>query len=386
MIYADYNGTAPMIDEVKTYLLDRIENGPYANPNAIHCIGTQVLNGMEKCRSICAEAVGAKPNQVIFTSGASESISTIFHSLFSEGFVGNKNIIISSPIEHSATANALEFYKEKGAKVHFLPVNKDGVVEMDIFKKWVSDFKDRIALVVTMAANNETGVIQPFEEMGFICEQDNLPFFSDTTQLIGKSNFHFKNSLIDYACLSGHKIGSLTGVGILLAKTPTTIKPLIFGGGQEKGLRGGTQNYIGNETLAVALSHCEKDLDNLVNLENERINFETKLKSSFPEIVIIGENSKRLPSTTLVSNPGIHGQAVQIELESHDIFVTTSSACSDNDPATSKVLKAMNIDDRVGRGVVRISLGTSDHPEDIYQRIFEVLSRVYDKLGDIKSY
>src|SRR5690606_2263476 len=131
---------------------------------------------------------------------------------------------------------------------------------------------------------------------------------------------------------------------------------LIFGGGQEGGLRGGTQNYIGNETLAVALKAFDEQKNELSKVKEYRLEFEKNIKEKFPEVVIVGEEAPRLASTTLIAYPGIHGQAVQIELESNDIFVTTSSACSDNQPETSKVLKAMSVGDDIGRGVVRISL------------------------------
>jgi cysteine desulfurase len=136
----------------------------------------------------------------------------------------------------------------------------------------------------------------------------------------------------------------------------------------------------------MALTTVQETQDKRKDVENWRLDFENKIKEKFPKVVIVGENAARLPSTTLIAYPGIHGQAVQIELESNDIFVTTSSACSDNEPETSKVLKAMGIGDDVGRGVVRISVGCCDQPEISYQKILEYLSQAYTKLGKIESY
>jgi cysteine desulfurase len=236
-----------------------------------------------------------------------------------------------------------------------------------------------------MAANNETGVIQPFAEINSLCKKNKIPYLCDTTQFIGKMPFNFKESNIDFAVCSGHKLGALTGTGILLVKNPETLLPLIIGGGQERGHRGGTQNYLGNETLAVALTTIEASFLNIDALTKKRIDFETKIKNAFPEVVIIGENALRLASTTYISYPGIHGQAVQMELESLDIFVTTSSACSDNMPVTSKVLKAMGIKDDIGRGVVRISLCLNS-PLSYYDSLAESLIKTYTKLAKIKSY
>lgn len=382
MIYADYNGSAPLSPEVKDYLLNRFEHGPFANPNAIHYLGTKTLMGMENSRQICAKLLGASNDQIIFTSGATEGISTVFHSVLSNT---QKKIIITSGIEHSSVINTAKYYESLGFILHILPVSTDGVVDLLALKKIVKDFNNNIALVSIMAANNETGVIQPWQEINKICQENSIPFLCDTTQYIGKVPFNFKDSEIDFAMCSGHKLGAMTGTGILLAKDPTLLLPIIIGGGQEKGHRGGTQHYLGNETLAIALSAINENFKNIEILAKKRIDFEQKVKSVFPNVVIIGEKANRLATTTYIALPGIHGQAVQIELESNDIFVTTSSACSDNMPVTSKVLRAMNVSDDVGRGVVRISLGLSTKLET-YDILAVELIKAYQKLSKVKSF
>jgi cysteine desulfurase len=385
MIYADYNGSAPLCNEVKDYLFKRLEKGPFANPNAIHYLGAKTLMGMENARSVCAKVLGAEYDQLIFNSGATEGISHVFHSVLGHD-KSTKKIIIISGIEHSAIINTAQYYaNEKGYELKIVPVNSDGVIEIEVLKDWIGQHKNHIALVSIMAANNETGVIQPYNDISTLCNQAHIPFLCDTTQFIGKTPFNFKESNFDYAICSGHKLGALTGTGILLVKNPVGLKPLIIGGGQEKGHRGGTQNYIGNETLAVALTAVHENFKNLEILAKKRTEFESKIKKTFPAVVIIGENSPRLASTTYISYPGIHGQAVQIELESQDIFVTTSSACSDNMPMTSKVLKAMGIQDDVGRGVVRISL-CMNSPVEYYDQLAEALTKSYNKLTKVKSF
>lgn len=385
MIYADYNGSAPLSQEVKTYLLKRFEKGPFANPNAIHYLGSKTMMGMENSRSVCAQVLGADFDQVIFNSGATEGISTVFHSVLGCEMNPRKIIIISS-IEHSAVVNTAQFYaNKKGYIVKVLPVSSDGVVDISILKEWINTCKSDIALVSVMAANNETGVIQPFIEINSICRENEIPYLCDTTQYIGKTPFHFKNADLDFAICSGHKLGAMTGTGILLVKKPEQLNPLIIGGGQEKGHRGGTQNYLGNETLAVALSTLEKSFLNIEKLTEKRKEFEKRMKERFPQVVILGENAPRLATTTYISYPGIHGQAVQMELESHDIFVTTSSACSDNMPVTSKVLKAMGVNDDVGRGVVRLSLCLNS-PLDYYEKLGDALINAYTKLQKLKSF
>lgn len=381
MIYADYNGSAPLCEDVRQHLLKRLsENGPFANPNAIHQLGQKVLTAMENSRAVCAKSLGAKYGQVIFNSGATEGIATIFHSLLNRKTNPKKNIIITSSIEHSAIINtAMSYQEEYGHQVFFLPTDESGIVSIEELKRLLNEYGRDIALVSIMAANNETGVIQPFKEISRICHNHLVPFFCDTTQIIGKAPFHFEDSEIDYAVMSGHKIGAMTGTGIIMAKDPKTLKPLIIGGGQEKSYRGGTQHYIGLETLAIALGYVEKNYHRIEELNNKRIQFEKNIKKQFPQVVIIGENSPRLATTTYLSLPGIHGQAIQEQLESSGIFVTTSSACSDGETQISKVLQAMGINEEVGRGVVRISLGLCA-PLEHYDEIENVLLKAYKKL------
>lgn len=385
MLYADYNGSAPLLPMVREYLKQRIDTEIYANPNAIHSIGQKILQGIEKCRELVADVLGCYPDQIYFNSGASEGISHILFSVL-EYASKHKNVVITSPIEHVVIPKALNFYREhRGFKIENVGVDADGVIELASLENLLKLHADKLALVTIMAVNNETGVIQPFEKIAKLCQQYKVEFFCDTTQLIGKGEFNFNDSGIDYAVCSGHKIGALTGTGFVMAKNPTRLKQYIFGSTQEKGLRGGTQNYIGIETLAIAFSDFQKNKTNLKQLLDARLKFEAEMKTMFPSLVIVGEKVPRLAGTTLISYPGLHGQAVQIELESLDIFVTTSAACADNQPETSSVLKAMGISDDVGRGVIRISLSYSHGYKD-YLQVENALKSSYSKLKKIKSY
>lgn len=380
MIYADLNGTAPLLKEVKDYIQNRL-NGPFANPNSIHSLGNKVRVGMEKARRVCADTLGASPSQIIFNSGSSEGISHVLYHFLQTS--SKDEALICSKIEHSAVLKACEYAQTMGRDVHWLNVDAEGVILLDELEKTLQEKK--IGLVSIMASNNETGVIQPIEQIAKLCKQYQALFFSDTTQFIGKCSFDFEKSGMDFAVCSGHKIGALTGVGILICKNPEKLTPLIFGGGQEKGLRGGTQNYLAIETMAVALNFFHQHYADFATLNQYRDEFENALQGLFPSIKIIGKNADRLPGTSLISYPGLHGQAIQIELESKNIFVTTSSACSDNEPNTSKVLKAMGVDDKVGRGVVRISV-CFDDAQNKYQSILKALKDIYPKLSRVSSF
>jgi len=373
MIYADANGTYPLTKTVKNYLLNRLD-GPFGNPNAIHSIGKNIKSAYEKCRDITAEALGASRNQVIFTSGSSEAISQYISSFGN----CNKKKVLCSPIEHAAVHNAcIILESSQGFEFIDMKVDKSGVCSSTLEKEY--------SLACLMAANNETGIIQPFIEFGEKCQERNTPFFCDTTQILGKIDFNFQKTPIDACAFSSHKIGSLPGSGILLVKDPSKIKPLIQGGGQEFGLRGGTQNYLNVECMTVALQEVIEQRANFKKLETLKKNFEEKVQAQIPEAVIFGKEVSRLSNTTLLSIPGIHGQALQIELESRDIFVTTSSACSDNEPGTSRVLKAMGHDDKIGRGVVRMSFQSGISKEKL-DHIAQAILNSYQSLKKIKSF
>lgn len=374
-----------MLPAVRDYLKKRIDSDIYANPNAIHSIGQKVLQGIEKCRSVISEVVGCYPDQLYFNSGASEGVSHILHSILEYGDP-NKKVVITSPLEHVVIPKALSFFSERrGFLIETVEINELGQIKLDSLDKLIQKHNGKVAMVTIMAANNETGVIQPYEKIAELCQKNQIEFFCDTTQLIGKGEFNFEKSGVDFAVCSGHKVGALTGTGFVIAKEPTKLKSHVYGSHQEKGLRGGTQNYIGIETLAVALSDFQSHSKELQALSEARLDFEKRMKSTFPELVIIGDKVPRLAGTTLMGYPGIHGQAIQIELESHDIFVTTSAACADNQPETSAVLKAMGIEDDIGRGVIRISL-SYNHTSQDYQKIENALKASYLKLKKIKSF
>jgi cysteine desulfurase len=385
MIYADYNGSAPLLPSVREHLKRRLDSEIFANPNAIHSLGQKISSGLEKCRSTIAQVMGCFPDQLLYNSGASEGVSHVLYSVLEFAPAG-KRVIITSRLEHVAVLKALAFYEnQRGFQIKFVENDIDGRIRLDLFKNLIDIHEKEVALVTIMAANNETGVIQPFREIAKLCSDKKVEFFCDTTQYIGKDEFQFAETGIDYAVCSGHKLGALSGSGFIIAKDPIKLSSMVFGSSQERGLRGGTQNYLGVETLAVALLDFQENKHKLLNLKEARLAFEASMKKDFPNSVIIGEGADRLPGTTLIGYPGLHGQAVQIELESHDIFVTTSAACADNQPETSAVLRAMGVNDEIGRSVIRISLSYS-HGEKEYSEIARILKSTYTKLGKIHSY
>lgn len=380
MIYADYNGSTPICNDVIEHLQQRIVSPQFSNPNASHSLGKKIMFDLEKCRRKLAKSLGCKSNQIIFNSGSSEGISHIFYSILSCKPKKGKNIVITSGIEHAAVVQACAHYGKTEYVVLKINSNTDGTINLDHFQDLVSDHKEKIALVSVMAANNETGVVQPYKEIGKICSENEILFFSDTTQFIGKTEFNFSESYMDFAVTSSHKVGGLIGSGLIIAKDPSLLKSHIFGGGQEAGHRGGTQNYIGIECMTVAMQSFDANIGELAKVRQLRDSFEANIKKNFPSVVIIGEDAPRLATTTLIALPGVSGQAVQTELEAQDVFVTTSSACSDSSAESSKVLKAMGTSDDIGRSVVRISL-CINATEEVYKNVEQALTKAYEKLS-----
>lgn len=377
MLYADYNGSAPVSNCVKELLMKKLEESEYANPNAAHSIGQNLHMEQEQSRMTCAKLLGAKSSQVIFNSGSTEGISHVFNSLLLDAKENDKKSLIISSIEHPAVANNAEYYCDLfDIELVIVKTNGNGVIDLNDFK---SKLNSDMAMVSVMAANNETGVIQPYQEIGELCQKENVPFLCDTTQLIGKTAFNFSESNIDYAVLSSHKVGGLIGSGLILCKDAKKLRPFIIGGNQERSLRGGTQNYIGIASFACALESSIKKLDQLENLKKERLNFEKNLKSKFPNLVIFGEDAPRLASTSFLSLPGTSGQKIQMKLEKHGILVTTSSACCDQKTSISRILENMDITEEQGSGAVRISIGNGNPKED-YEKIFNALCEIYQSL------
>ena len=383
MIYADYNGSAPICPEVREYLLERIQGENFANPSASHELGEKINIWMEKSRKKCAEILGAEKNQVLFNSGASEGISHIFYSLLGDKAPlkgkEKKKIIISS-IEHACVLEAGRFWQTKGYELIKLSCTQDGLIHLDELKDHLKKSYPEIVLVSVMAANNETGVIQPFEQIASLCTQYKVPFFSDTTQYVGKGPFHFNQSGIDFAVSSSHKVGGLMGSGLILAKEMGQLRPFIFGGGQEHGLRAGTQNYLAHETYRIALGHFCEHKDKLDDLRKIRNEFERMMKASISDCLVIGEKSPRIPLTSLLAFPGKSGKKMQLALEQRGIMVTTSSACSDGNNQISHVLKAMGFGPEIGQSVVRISLG-GEKAKAQYEEILEAFTRLVKKMS-----
>jgi cysteine desulfurase len=380
VIYGDYNGSAPVCQAVIDYLKSRLDEGPYSNPNAAHAIALSTRGEMENARAKCAKHLGAKFNQIIFNSGSTEGISHIFYSLLAHANPKEKPYIITSSAEHAAVVKTSQFYESLGYKILYVPCTGNGVYDVTKIQEWIKKYPNQIAMISLMAANNETGIIQPFSVIAHFSKEAGIPFLCDTTQFIGKAPFNFEESGLDFAVMSGHKIGALPGTGLIIARNPSLLRPFIIGGGQEGDLRGGTQNYIGIETMGVALENFSKKQVLIDDLRRKRDEFEKDLKEKFPQLVIFGEGAPRLANTSFISIAGTQGKEVQRRLERQRICVSTSSACSDQKTVkTSRVLEELGACVQTATGAVRISIGING-PLEYFDKINAALTKIYRDL------
>jgi cysteine desulfurase len=358
-IYADCNATTPLLKNVKDYLINSRLNGPFANPNSLHYLGNQLSQGIENCRKHLGKLLSIDDQKIVFNSGSSESIATAFWMTIGQVILNKskKTHLVCSTIEHAAVIENALYWKKKGATIHWINVSSDGVVDLEQLKQIFKLHSAEISLVAIMAANNETGVIQPYEQIAKLCKENHIPYLCDTTQTIGKLDLAEELKEGVFLCVSGHKLGAPLGSGFLVLPFRDHYESLIKGGPQEQNYRAGTQNYLGIESMTVALDWHYQMIQAWNPLMQKKIQFENKILASITQAQIIGARSSRLANTSLISFKGIHSQGLQIELEARNIFVTTSAACSDNEPSTSKVLRSMGIQDDEGRSVIRISTG-----------------------------
>lgn len=364
MFYADINGSSPIYPIVEEKLQYLIKERIYANPNANHPLGQFLAKEIETSRSKIADILGAHPEQIIFNSGASEGLSHIFYALLDPWRHKPKKIVLSR-IEHSCIIKAAQYYEKLGFTLCWVDVGLDGVVNTDQIHNYLREFSNEIAFVCVMAANNETGVLQPIETIGHWCQEYSIPFVCDTTQYIGKIDFSFQKLPIDYAVCSSHKIGSLIGSGFILSRNPNiSFQNFIFGGGQEMGNRGGTQNYLGIIGMSSALEYFHDNKLHLRGIEMGRNKLENSLKSICKDVIVFGQNSPRLAGTCYWGIPKIPGFIIQEQLQKDNIYVSTTSACSDAKGEGSRVLKMMGYNDNVAKSAVRISFCLNHSDDD----------------------
>lgn len=328
--------------------------GNWGNPSSIHAPGRAARRAIEEARNKVARLVGACPEQVVFTSGATEANNSAIHSALIHA--PTKRHIVTSAVEHSAVLAYCDFVKlHHGAEITCLSVNPDGMLSASDLKAAI---RPDTALVSLMWANNETGVIWPVAEFAKICANAEVPFHTDAVQAIGKVPVHFEECGASFLSLSGHKIGAPKGIGALIVSEPTSFEPLIYGGKQESGLRGGTESVPLIVALGAAAEIVSKrDAECWKPINKLRDELESLLLQRIPSAVINGGGTARLSNTSNVYLPGLDGDAMVTFLDQNGICASSGSACLESAITPSHVILALSGSHERASESIRISLG-----------------------------
>ncbi len=375
--YLDHAATAPLRPEAgEEFLRVATELG---NPNAIHAYGRNARRLLDEAREEVAELLGSEPAEIIFTSGGTESDNLAVQGGWFAKREERPGVVVSG-VEHPAvleTAHWLE--SEHGATLHLAEVGRSGVIDLDALAGYLEREGGRTALVSIMWANNETGAIQPIEQVVQLAEQYHIPVHSDAVQAAARVPISFSASGLSAMSISGHKLGAPVGIGALVARRDFTPTPHMHGGLQERGIRSGTVNAAGAAALAAALRLAVQEREE----ENARIAslrdlLQEGIRRSAPDLTVWAQNQPRLPGHLLVSIPGIRSESVLFALDMAGIAASAGSACQAGVVGASPVVLAMGGTEEEARSALRFTLGHTTSREEI-DLVLQVLPGVLDR-------
>jgi cysteine desulfurase len=369
-IYLDHNATTP-IDPGAAAAMKNIMDEEFGNPSSGYFLGTRAKQKVEQAREEIAGLLHADAEEIVFTSGGSESNNMVLKGIVDLRRPGDFHIVTSA-VEHPAILNTALFLLELGVHVTILPVDRYGRIDLDDLRKAI---QPHTALISIMLANNETGTLQPVREITRIAREYNLPVHTDAAQAVGKLPVDVEGLGVDFLTVAGHKLYGPKGVGALFMKQGKDLTPLIHGGGQERGKRSGTENTI----LAVGLGaacrvagkRIEKDETHMKALRDR---FQSLLFDGIDGLVLNGHAVERLPNTLNVSVPRMEGAKILEGLPG--VIASTGAACHDRTVKLSHVLSAMGVPPEIGMGALRFSLGRSNTPDQIAEAAGMIIQRV----------
>ena len=387
-IYMDYAATTPVDPRVVKAMLPYLSE-KFGNTMSLHSFGQEAKEALEESREVVANLMGAKPNEIIFTSSATESNNLALKGIALANKDKGRHIIIS-PIEHPCVMESAKWLESQGFEITRLKVDKYGLVDPDDVRKAIK--KDTI-LVSIMHANNEIGTIEPIEEIGEVVKRSNIQypkskiyFYTDAAQSFGKISIDVNKMNIDLLTASSHKMYGPKGAAVLFVREGTKIEPLIHGGGHESGLRSSTVNVAAIVGFAEAARICEREMkeeaQREIKLRDKLINgVLKKIEGSH----LNGHPKERLPNNINFSFPGIEGESLIMQLDFLGIAASTGSACSSEKLEPSHVLLAIGLKPEQAHGSLRLSLGRWTKEKDI-NYVLEVLPKVVKRLREISPF
>lgn len=379
MIYLDNAASTPVhtkvIEEMMPFFKEQ-----YGNPSSIHKYGRFANSAIQNARKRIANLIGANNDEIILTSGGTESNNTALYGIASQK--KGKHIITSS-IEHDAILEPCKHLERESYKVSYLPVDKYGLIDPEDLRKELSH---DTCLVTVMFANNEVGTIQPIKELARIAHEKNAIFHTDAVQAVGKVAIDVKGFGVDLLSISSHKINGPKGVGALYIKKGVKISPLILVGGQESGLRSGTENVANMAGFGMACKLARDNLDqNISHFKKLTNRLVSRVINEIQGTTLNGHPEKRIPNNVHFTFLGVSGEDLIIKLDENKIAASTGSACSVRIQRPSHVLKAMGFSHEQITGSLRLTVGTTNTEQEIDDTV-EVLKKVVKELRTVSPY
>ena len=367
-VYADNAATTKISKEVLDAMMPYLTEG-YGNASSIYSKGREAKIALEESRKKVADALGAQPREIYFTSGGSESDNWAIKGAAEFLAQKGKKHIITTEFEHHAVLHTVQALAKKGFEVTYIPVNRNGVVN----PKDVEDaIREDTALVTVMFANNEIGTIQPIKEIGEICRRKKVWFHTDAVQAVGNVHINVDELNIDMLSLSGHKIHAQKGIGALYVRKGIVIRNLIEGGAQERRKRAGTENIAGIVSLAAALKeacdHLEENAAKVSALRDKLIDG----LSAIPHSILNGHRTNRLPGNVNICFEGIEGESLLLLLDDKGICASSGSACTSGSLDPSHVLLAIGRPHEIAHGSLRLSLSEWNTQEEVDYMLQEI--------------
>jgi cysteine desulfurase len=373
-IYLDYNATTPVDREVLDAMLPYF-SGSFGNASSIHSTGQRGRAAVDAARESVATLLGAKPSEIVFTCGGTEADNLALFGTVAPRVQPRKHMVTTA-IEHHAVLNSAQALERQGVDVTYVPVGRDGVVDPDEIREAI---RPETVLISVMLANNETGTIQPIEEIGRIAADEDIYFHCDAVQAAGKLHLDVNRLDVDLLSISAHKIYGPKGVGALYVRTGTELEPIFHGGHHERDRRPGTENVPGIVGLGKAAELATKNLaSDAARLADLRDRFESALLS-MPAVRVNGDPHHRVANTCNLSFDAAGGEALVIALDLQGISCSTGAACSSGAVAPSHVLTAIGLSPERARSSLRFSLGRPTTPEEI-DRAIEIIPAVVERL------
>ncbi|MEU5807184.1 MULTISPECIES: cysteine desulfurase family protein [unclassified Streptomyces] len=367
MAYLDHAATTPMLPEAAAAMTAQF--AVTGNASSLHAAGRRARRTVEEAREALAEALGARPSEVVFTAGGTEADNLAVKGLYwaRRGQDPDRTRVLASPVEHHAVLDAVHWLAEhEGARVEYLPVDRYGRIDPEDLRAAIARNPEDVALATVMWANNEIGTVMPVHELAAVAREFGVPLHSDAVQAVGQLDVRFGDSGLAAMTVSGHKIGGPYGIGALLLGRDQTPVPVLHGGGQERHVRSGTLDVPAVAAFSVAAvlaaERRERFAAEVGHLRDELVR---AVLAAVPDAVLGGDPDNRLPANAHFSFPGCEGDSLLLLLDAQGIECSTGSACTAGVAQPSHVLLATGTDPQLARGTLRFSLGHTSTAQDV---------------------